>query len=341
VRILLRNQRAASHSTFSPAFQIKMSVSKSKLSSMDVLSEGFKPLKRVSSFLLSFIFHLISPFSPFSDSLLFQMPTEPTQLSGNRNRSSSHQFSFNAQTGEKESIQFLWENSAWGRLERSKGKVMERANTFVGPAPTYPHRGGPGGSGKDRLELNEAIAVVDPFSTGAHLAKQVALAGYKVVRILSIWDSPVAALVEKGLVVEYCATLQFNDLNPNPDAAMAEVFTFLPDSSDPPSSLTSLSQIITQIKALPFPVRAVIPGAETGVELADSLSHRLGLRSNGEDGSMARRNKYLMGEKVSSARLHILPHNFLCLCLSLCLSLRSVRQVSELSNNNSVVQLKN
>jgi hypothetical protein len=143
------------------------------------------------------------------------MPTEPTQLSGNRNRSHSHQYSFNAHTGEKESIQFLWENSAWGRLERSKGKVMERANTFVGPAPVY-HR-------KERKELDEAIAVVDPFSTGAHLAKQVALAGYKVVRILSIWDSPVAALVEKGLVVEYCATLQFNDLNPNPEAAMAEV----------------------------------------------------------------------------------------------------------------------
>jgi hypothetical protein len=188
-------------------------LSKSKLSSMDVLSEGFKPLKRVS--LLAF------PLCSHSDPSLFlsfsshQMPTEPTQLSGNRNRSHSHQYSFNAHTGEKESIQFLWENSAWGRLERSKGKVMERANTFVGPAPVY-HR-------KERKELDEAIAVVDPFSTGAHLAKQVALAGYKVVRILSIWDSPVAALVEKGLVVEYCATLQFNDLNPNPEAAMAEV----------------------------------------------------------------------------------------------------------------------
>lgn len=213
---------------------------------MDILNEGFKPLKR--------------------------MPTEPSQISGNRNRSQSHQYSFNVQTGEKESIQFLWENSAWGRLERSRGKLMERANTFVGPSPSYTRK---------EKQIDEAIAIVDPFSTGAHLAKQVAAAGYKVIRILSIWDSPVAALVEKGLVVEYCATLQFNDLNPNIEAAFSE--------------------IMNGIRALPFPVRAVIPGAETGVELADSLSHRLGLRSNGEEGSLARRNKFHMGEKVRAA----------------------------------------
>lgn len=55
------------------------------------------------------------------------------------------------------------------------------------------------------------------------------------------------------------------------------------------------------MKALPFPIIAVIPGAETGVELADRLSSRLGLRSNGEEGSLARRNKYYMGEKVREA----------------------------------------
>jgi hypothetical protein len=31
------------------------------------------------------------------------------------------------------------------------------------------------------------------------------------------------------------------------------------------------------------------------------LSHRLGLRSNGEEGSLARRNKFHMGEKVRAA----------------------------------------
>jgi len=52
------------------------------------------------------------------------------------------------------------------------------------------------------------------------------------------------------------------------------------------------------LEALPFHIVALIPGAETGVELADRLSEKLGLRSNGEKGSEARRNKYVMGEKV-------------------------------------------
>lgn len=52
------------------------------------------------------------------------------------------------------------------------------------------------------------------------------------------------------------------------------------------------------LQDLPFPILAVIPGAETGVELADQLSSRLGLRSNGTQKSIARRNKYYMGETV-------------------------------------------
>ena len=43
---------------------------------------------------------------------------------------------------------------------------------------------------------------------------------------------------------------------------------------------------------------ALFAGAETGVELADVLSNRLGLASNGEDLSLCRRNKHLMGEQV-------------------------------------------
>lgn len=55
------------------------------------------------------------------------------------------------------------------------------------------------------------------------------------------------------------------------------------------------------LQDLPFPILAVIPGAETGVELADQLSSRLGLRSNGTTQSIARRNKYYMGETVRAA----------------------------------------
>lgn len=44
---------------------------------------------------------------------------------------------------------------------------------------------------------------------------------------------------------------------------------------------------------------AILPGAETGVDLADKLAARLGTRNNGEEFTEARRNKYLMGEQVS------------------------------------------
>ncbi len=44
---------------------------------------------------------------------------------------------------------------------------------------------------------------------------------------------------------------------------------------------------------------AILPGAETGVDLADKLAARLGTRNNGEELTEARRNKFLMGEQAS------------------------------------------
>jgi hypothetical protein len=165
----------------------------------------------------------------------------------------------------------LWEGSSWNKLERARGKSMERANSFIG------YRGG----GAAAAAGNAAIVVVDPFSTGAHLAAAVSKAGYKCARVFSIWDSPVAALVQEGLVLDYCATIQHNDRIADQDAATNDT--------------------VAAIRALPFPVLAIIAGAETGVELADRLSTRMGLRSNGEQGSLARRNKYHMGEAVRAA----------------------------------------
>ncbi|MEU0038762.1 ATP-grasp domain-containing protein [Streptomyces sp. NPDC006333] len=50
--------------------------------------------------------------------------------------------------------------------------------------------------------------------------------------------------------------------------------------------------------------RAVLPGRESGVELADALSERLGLPSNGTELSAARRDKYLQIERI---RAHGVP----------------------------------
>ena len=120
--------------------------------------------------------------------------------------------SFNAETGEKESAQELWNGSSWVKMGRSRGMTMERANTFIGA------------SIPEEVSLrDEIVVIVDPFSTGAHLAAEVCKAGYRCARVFSVWDSPVAALVQKGLKIDFCATVQFNDRLPDHDAAVIEV----------------------------------------------------------------------------------------------------------------------
>ena len=90
-----------------------------------------------------------------------------------------------------------------------------------------------------------------------------------------------AALVMAGVNCDFSATIQHNDQLSDQNSAINET--------------------VSSLKGLPFNIVAVIAGAETGVELADSISYRMGLRSNGEEGSLARRNKYHMGEAVRRA----------------------------------------
>ena len=69
-------------------------------------------------------------------------------------------------------MQPMWENSSWNRMERSKGKPRERSLSFIG-------REG------DRADhRDEAVVIVDPFSTFSHLAKQCFDAGFKVSEIM-------------------------------------------------------------------------------------------------------------------------------------------------------------
>ena len=100
----------------------------------------------------------------------------------------------------------------------------------------------------------DMIVVVDPFSTGAHLADAVYTSGFKCARVFSIWDSPVAALIQKGIDVEFTATVQHNDGNNDQEAAIQET--------------------VAQLKALPYNILAVVAGAETGVELAGTFKSK-------------------------------------------------------------------
>ena len=176
--------------------------------------------------------------------------------------------SFNAKTGEQASAQPMWDNSVYSHMQNAQGsyncafakclqssslildagshvigKVSNRALSFIGHEADR--------SGPDVAQKQQAIVVVDPFSTGALLAKQCYEAGYKVIQMFSIWNSPVASLVELGLVVEYSASLQFNDMNPNKEEALCNA--------------------IDEINALPCPIIAVIPGAETGKQSGKDL----------------------------------------------------------------------
>lgn len=91
---------------------------------------------------------------------------------------------------------------------------MDRSNSFVGHAA----------AADNPKEGNGVIAIVDPFSTGAHLAAEVCKRGYKCARVLSVWDSPIASLVQEGIGhVDFCATVQHNDQLKDQDYAISEV----------------------------------------------------------------------------------------------------------------------
>lgn len=125
---------------------------------------------------------------------------------------------------------------------------MERSNTFIGASIP-----------EEATLKDEIVVIVDPFSTGAHLAAEVCKQGFRCARVFSVWDSPVAALVQKGLKIDYCATLQFNDRIPEHEIALVEVSVcaslWFSTSHQPP--LTSLTRTSDdqqpQGAALPHP----------------------------------------------------------------------------------------
>lgn len=113
-----------------------------------------------------------------------------------------------------------------------------------------------------------AVVVVDPFSTGARVAAYVNQKGLRCVCVYSDhFDSIISNLVPHGVQLHFDETVQY-------DAKLAEE--------------EALEKAVKALAALPWEVAAVIPGAEMGVELADKLSDRMGLRTNGASGCEVR-----------------------------------------------------
>ena len=103
-------------------------------------------------------------------------------------------------------------------------------------------------SEREQRKSSLAVVVVDPFSTGALLAAKVVSRGYHCIRVLSTVNSPVGSLVQEGLNTQYDATVQHH-----------------PDG---------LARTIKKLEDMPWDIVAIVPGAETGVLLADQLSKR-------------------------------------------------------------------
>jgi hypothetical protein len=125
----------------------------------------------------------------------------------------------------------------------------------------------------------EAVIVVDTFSTGAYLTHVLFHAGYSVICVLSGDLRHLLDMVSKNLSYSFAATHVFKE-----------------DEESP------LEALVERIRAsIDLPITAVFAGAETGVILADMLSERLALRTNGTKLSEARRDKYVMGETIRRA----------------------------------------
>ncbi|WP_306553609.1 ATP-grasp domain-containing protein [Acidovorax sp.] len=115
------------------------------------------------------------------------------------------------------------------------------------------------------------IVVVDPFSSGLHLAEAIVALGEPCVGVRSLFDERHAVAPSVG-----------------------QLFTEFIEHKDLETTADRLRKLGP---------RAVIAGCEPAVELTDALAEALGLRGNSSRRSAARRNKYLMHAAIQESGL--------------------------------------
>ncbi|MCA9138724.1 MAG: ATP-grasp domain-containing protein [Planctomycetales bacterium] len=129
------------------------------------------------------------------------------------------------------------------------------------------------------MSAKDVIAIVDPFSSGTQLARDVKARGHDCIMVQSTAEIP--ALYRSS----------FN----------ADSFDFIVHYQG------DLDQTCDVLRGRQ--VRHVLAGSEVGVELADQLSERLGLVTNGTRLSSARRNKRSMLNVLRDRGIRI-PNSF-------------------------------
>eukprot|EP00742_Colponemidia_sp_Colp-10_P002247 GILJ01002401.1.p1 GENE.GILJ01002401.1~~GILJ01002401.1.p1 ORF type:complete len:441 (+),score=62.74 GILJ01002401.1:110-1432(+) len=122
------------------------------------------------------------------------------------------------------------------------------------------------------MSVEQIVAIVDPISSGAGLAAVFHRQGVKTV-----------AVMNPGLPTCLSSSFRPSDF--------IQVIHYNGNLDETVGVLSTLS------------LCAVVAGSEPGVELADALSERLGLRTNGTRQSDARRNKYHMQEALRAAKV--------------------------------------
>lgn len=121
------------------------------------------------------------------------------------------------------------------------------------------------------MQACNVVAIVDPLSTGAYLAPEFCRRGWSAVAVIS-------------------------------GDAIPDAFVKSFRSEDFIEVLTHSGQTDSLVEALRMHgVSVVVAGTEHGVQLADELAEVLGLPGNGTALSTARRDKFVMGERVRAA----------------------------------------
>ena len=125
--------------------------------------------------------------------------------------------------------------------------------------------------------MTKIICIVDAYSTGKQLAAAFKQKGYTCIHIKSASTLPTRYQHRTG---DFIDSLNYNQ---------------------------NIDELLTQLKHF-GEIHACIPGYESGVKLADLISERLILPTNGSSYSELRRNKYAMSEAVKAAGLTTTPH---------------------------------
>lgn len=172
-------------------------------------------------------------------------------------------------------------------------------------APDSSPVGSPSNPIRDPITGQRKVAiVVDAFSTGAMLSHVLYQAGYLLISVLSGDLKHLLEMMPEGLTHKYIDTIVYeveldnyieenSSLSPSPGNGLP-----IPIS---PGFEKVIQDINSIIETHDLSLGGVFAGGETGVSLSERLSEYYNLPSNGTTKSLARRNKFIMGETVRNS----------------------------------------